>query len=62
MHVFTRHVKVTFMEGGTLDLIPPLARKNPEDRWVNIPEDGLDQDQMAKWVRQLAGSPGWEGF
>ena len=62
MHAFTRHVKVTFMNGGSLDPLPPLVGKSPVERWVNIPEDGLDEMQMANWVRQSAGLPGWEGF
>ncbi len=62
MHVFTRHVKVTFMNGGQLDPLPPLVGKNPEERWINIPQDGLDQKQMAQWIRQSAALPGWEGF
>ena len=62
MHVFTRHVKVTFMNGGSLDPLPPLVGKSPEERWVNIPEDGWDEEEMAEWVRQSAGLPGWDGF
>ena len=62
MHVFTRHVKVTFMNGGSLDPLPPLVGKSPEERWVNIPEDGWDEEQMTEWVRQSAALPGWDGF
>ena len=62
MHVFTRLVKVTFMNGGSLDPLPPLVGKSPEERWVNIPEDGLDEEQMSEWVRQSAGVPGWDGY
>ena len=62
MHVFTRHVKVTFMNGGSLNPPPPLVGKNPEERWINIPKDGLDEDQMAQWIRQSSAFPGWEGF
>ena len=62
IHVFTRHVKVTFMNGGSLDPLPPLVGKNSVERWVNIPEGGLDEEQMAEWVRQSAALPGWDGF
>ena len=62
MHVFTRHVKVTFMNEGSLDPLPPLVGKSPEERWVNIREDGLDEEQTADWVRQSAALPGCEGF
>ena len=62
MHVFTRHVKVTFMNGGSLDPMPPLVGKSSEERWVNIPEDGWDEEQMVEWIRQSAALPGWDGF
>ena len=50
------------LNGGSLDPLPPLVGKSPEERWVNIPEDGWDEEQMADWVRQSAALPGWEGF
>ena len=62
IHVFTRHVKVTFTNVLSLDPMPPLVGKSPDERWVNIPEDGLDEEQLADWVWQSAGLPGWEGF
>ena len=32
MHMFTWRVKVTFMNRGSLDLMPPLVGENPEER------------------------------
>ncbi len=61
-HVFTRHLKVTFFQGGSLDPMPPLSGKDPNERWVNILEDEYDEEQMAEWIRQAAAVPGWDGF
>ena len=40
-HVFTRHVKVTFFRGASLQPAPPLAGKDPNERWINIREGEL---------------------
>ena len=61
-HVFTRYVKVTFLNGASLDPLPPGSGKDPDARWVDIYEGDLDEEQMAEWVRQSAALPGWDGF
>ena len=61
-HVFTRYVKITFLNGASLDPLPPGGGKDPDARWVDIYEDELDEEQMAEWVRQSAALPGWDGF
>ena len=61
-HVFTRYVKVTFLNGASLDPEPPGSGKDPDARWVDIYEDQLDEEQMTEWVRQSAAIPGWDGF
>ena len=61
-HVFTRYVKVTFLNGASLDPVPPGSGKDPDARWVDIYEDELDEDQMTEWMRQAAALPGWKGF
>ncbi|MFO0879336.1 MAG: DUF1801 domain-containing protein [Gemmataceae bacterium] len=60
-HVFTRYVKVTFFAGASLDPVPPGGTpKSQEARWIDIHEaDGLDETQMAAWVKQAASLPGW---
>ena len=58
-HVFTRYVKVTFFRGTSLRPVPPGASKHKEVRYVDIHEDDLDEAQMATWVKQAAGLPGW---
>lgn len=58
-HVFTRYVKVTFFAGAALQPPPPGRGKDADGRWVDIFEGGLDEAQMAAWVRQAAALPGW---
>ena len=60
-HVFTHYVKVTFFRGAALRPIPPGGTPKSKDaRWIDVREDGLDEAQMADWVRQAAGLPGWD--
>ncbi len=61
-HVFTRYVKVTFFQGASLRPVPPGAGKVEGVRWINIFEDGLDEEQLVTWIRQAAALPGWRGF
>ncbi len=61
-HVFTRYVKVTFLNGASLRPSPPGSGKDKESRWVDIHEGELDEAQMTEWVRQSAILPGWRGF
>jgi hypothetical protein len=58
-HVFTRYVKVTFFRGTSLRPVPPGASKHKDVRYVDIYDDGLDETQMARWVKQAAALPGW---
>jgi hypothetical protein len=59
-HVFTHYVKVTFFRGTSLRPVPPGASKHKEVRYIDIHEgDGLDEAQMANWVKQAAALPGW---
>ena len=62
VHVFTRYVKVTFLNGASLDPVPPGGGKDPHARWLDIYEGELDEEQMAAWVRQSSALPGWDGF
>ena len=61
-HVFTRYVKVTFFQGAALRPVPPGSGKDRDSRWIDIYEDELDTEQMARWIRQAAAIPGWRGF
>jgi len=57
-HVFTRYVKVTFFQGTSLRPAP-AGGTGREARWVDVQKDGLDEKQMAAWIRQAAKLPGW---
>ena len=59
-HVFTRYVKITFFKGSLLTPEPPGSGKDPEARWLDIYEEGFDEDEFAEWVRQAAALPGWD--
>ncbi|MDE0026641.1 MAG: DUF1801 domain-containing protein [Spirochaetaceae bacterium] len=61
-HVFTRYVRMTFLNGAMLEPVPPGCGKDPDGRWVDVYEGKLDEEQMAEWVRQAAAVPGWYGF
>ena len=61
-HVFTRYVKITFLQGASLDPVPPGSGKDKDARWLDIYEDGFEEGQMAEWIRQAAAIPGWDGF
>ena len=60
-HVLTKYVKVTFFAGLSLKPVPPGGtEKSGQSRWIDIYEDdGLDEEQMAYWVKQAAALPGW---
>ena len=62
-HVFTRYVKVTFLNGGSLSPPPPVESKDKDTRYYHVYEDGqIDEEQFAGWVQQAAAIPGWNGF
>ena len=61
-HVFTRYVKVTFLNGASICPEPPGRGKDPDSRWIDIYEGALDEEQLGDWIRQAAAIPGWSGF
>jgi len=62
-HCFDKYVKVTFLNGGSLDPLPPEASKDPDTRYLHIREEGVeDEAQLRDWIRQAAAAPGWDGF
>jgi hypothetical protein len=61
---FTDHVKLMFVNGVTLDPVPPVtpvamgkATRGVELRVV----DDLDERQIAAWMRQITAAPGVGG-
>ena len=55
-------MKVTFFQGTALRPVPPGAGKDEDSRWIDIYEDGLDEEQLMTWIRQAAALPGRRGF
>jgi hypothetical protein len=58
-HVFTHYVKVTFLNGSSLEPLPPGPSKDKNTRYLDIREDGFDEAQFVSWVKQAAALPGW---
>lgn len=62
-HCFDRYVKVTFLNGGGLDPLPPVASKDPDTRYAHVHQDeDIDQVTFTAWFRQAAAVEGWHGF
>ena len=57
-HVFTRYVKVTFLNGVALKPLPPGASKHPKLRYLDIYEEKFDEAQFVTWVKQASELPG----
>jgi hypothetical protein len=61
-HVFTRYVKVAFLQGAHLKPMPPGPSKDKDARYLDIHEgDAIDEKQFADWVKQAAKLPGFLG-
>lgn len=59
-HCFTRYIKVAFFRGASLRPVPPGESKDKDTRYLDIHEDKeLDEEQVARWIRQAAALPGW---
>lgn len=58
-HCFTKYVKVTFLNGDSLNPPPPVDSKHPVVRYLHVYEhEDLDRVQFADWVRQASDLPG----
>lgn len=58
---FQYHLKFTFFQGALLTP-PPAVGKIKSVRSLDIRQsDGLDERQLARWIRQAAAIPGWDG-
>jgi hypothetical protein len=59
-HCFTRYVKVTFFNGGSLKPLPPGASKHKTVRYLDIHQDEkIDEAQLRAWVKQASRLSGW---
>ncbi|GAB3956612.1 DUF1801 domain-containing protein [Streptomyces sparsus] len=63
LHCFTRFVKVTWLNGSSLDPLPPDASKHESVRYLNIHEgEEPDEALLTSWIRQAAALPGDDLF
>jgi hypothetical protein len=61
-HCFTRYVKVTFFNGGSLRPLPPGESKYKAIRHLDVHEnEPIDEAQFGRWVKQASRLPGWGG-
>jgi hypothetical protein len=60
LHGFKNYLKLNFFFGQQLTPLPPVGSKDPNARYVHITEDGIDQDQLAAWLKQAAAGPLWK--
>jgi len=58
LHCFTRYIKVTFLNGASLQPLPPGTSKHPKVRYLDIHEGIFDEAQFADWVKQASRLPG----
>lgn len=58
LHCFTKYVKVTFLNGASLQPIPPGTSKHPKVRYLDIYEDQFDEATFANWIKQASELPG----
>ncbi|AHK47460.1 putative sensor histidine protein kinase (plasmid) [Ensifer adhaerens OV14] len=58
LHCFTKYVKVTFLNGVSLQPLPPGTSKHPKVRYLDIHQDQFDETQFADWVKQASQLPG----
>jgi hypothetical protein len=59
-HCLKKYIKVAFFRGTLLRPLPPGESKQEEVRYLDIYEDDpLDEEQLAKWVKQASELPGW---
>lgn len=62
-HCFTKYVKVTFLNGASLRPLPPVESKHEDVRYFHISEnDQLDEELLARWIRQASELPGENCF
>ncbi|MFN8015424.1 MAG: DUF1801 domain-containing protein [Acidimicrobiia bacterium] len=57
-HAFNKFIKLTFFTSTSLKPVPPGGARD-DGRWINIYEDGFDEKQIAKWIKQSAKLQGW---
>jgi hypothetical protein len=63
VHCITKYIKVAFFRGTSLRPVPPVASKQPQVRYFHIYEsEPIDEELLARWIRQASELPGEECF
>jgi hypothetical protein len=56
-------VKVTWLNGSSLEPLPPGESKHERVRYLDIhADDGVDEQLLTSWLRQAAELPGDDAF
>lgn len=62
-HCFDRYIKITFLNGSSLDPMPPVDSKHPATRYFHIHEqEEVATPQLIDWIKQASQLPGDELF
>ncbi len=62
-HCFTKYVKVAFLNGRSLEPLPPVESRDPNTRYFHVHEDEqFDEEMMESWVKQASELPGEKMF
>ncbi len=60
IHAFTGYLKLAFFRGASMKPPPFGPSKDRNTRYLDLHEDDdLDEAQLARWLKQAAGLPGW---
>lgn len=58
-HCFTKYIKITFLNGSSLDPLPPVESKHESTRYFHIHEnDKIDDALLTRWIKQASERPG----
>lgn len=55
---YTDYVQVQFLQGTSLQPMPPKPSKHDGVRYLDIHEDDFDEAQARAWIAQASGLPG----
>ena len=59
LNCLTKYVKLSFLNGASLDPLPPIDSKQADVRYLHVFEDDdLDEAQLASWIEQASQHDG----
>lgn len=60
LRCYTKYVQVSFLNGSSMEPMPPVPSRDKNTRYLNIYEDeDFDEAQFIDWVKQASTLPGW---